>query len=240
MRNAIPLLTLLLATILSLLPAPAAIAGEPPAGEPTAEEPPAGEPPAGEPAVTILVAYHSVQGHTRAMAEAVAAGARSVAGVEVRLETVQEADTEDLLWADAIAVGSPVYNANVAPEVQAFINRWPFRGAPMRDKLGAAFATGGAISAGEETVQLSILRSMLVFGMVVAGGPAWRSAFGASAVTEEEPFSPGTVAEPFLEKGRGLGRRLAELALRLGPPVEAESASGQSSPPAPPPAENPP
>lgn len=170
---------------------------------------------------TILVAYHSVKGHTEAMAEAVAAGARSVAGTEVRLKTVAEAETEDLLWADAIVVGSPVYNANVTPEVQSFINAWPFRGAPMRDKLGAAFVSGGAISAGEETVQLSILRSMLVFGMVVTGGSAWRSAFGASAVTEEDPFSRDEVEEQFLERGRALGRRIAELASRIRPPPDA-------------------
>lgn len=163
----------------------------------------------------VLVVYHSVKGHTRAMAEAVATGARSVTGAEVRLKAVADAETEDVLWADAIAVGSPVINANVAPEVQSFINGWPFRGAPMRDKVGAAFTTGGAISAGEETVQLSILRSMLVFGMVVAGGPAWRSAFGASAVTEEDPFFPGAVDKRFLEKGRALGQRLAELGLRM-------------------------
>ncbi len=183
-----------------------------------------------EPAVNVLVAYHSVRGHTRAMAEAVAEGARSVTGAEVRLATVREAGTEDVLWADVIAVGSPVYNGNVAPEVQSFINRWPFRGAPMRDKLGVAFVSAGAISAGEETAQLSILRSMLVFGMVVAGGPAWRSAFGASAVTEEDPWEPGAVAEPFLEKARGLGRRAAELGLRLrAPSPPASPPEGEGS-----------
>ncbi len=186
-----------------------------------------------DPTVKVLVAYHSVKGHTRAMAEAVAEGARSIAGAEVRLKTVQDATTEDLLWADAIAVGSPVYNANVTPEVQSFINRWPFRNAPMKDKLGVAFASAGGISAGEETVQLSILRSMLAFGMVVAGGPAWRSAFGASAVTEEDPFTPGAVAEQFLEKGRRLGRRAAELGLRLRTSTAAEGAAPQPSPPPP-------
>ena len=168
---------------------------------------------------TVLVAYHSVKGHTRAMAEAVADGAREVEGVKVALRDVGAATQEEVLAANAIIVGSPVVNANVAPEVQRFINGWPFRGAPMRDKIGAAFATGGAFSAGEETVQLSILRSMLVFGMVVAGGPSWRSAFGASAITEEDPFeehSPdGRVAEPFAERGRALGRRVAELTQRF-------------------------
>ncbi len=177
---------------------------------------------ASAPEVKVLVVYHSVRGHTRAMAEAVAAGARSVMGADVRLRAVADAEADDVLWADAIAVGSPVYNANVVPEVQGFINGWPFDGS-MRDKVGAAFTAGGAISAGEETVQLSLLRSMLVFGMVVAGGPAWRSAFGASAVTEEDPFSPGAVEERFLDKGRGLGQRLAELGLRMvtGPKTRA-------------------
>ncbi len=170
--------------------------------------------------VKVLIVYHSVKGHTRAMAEAVAEGARSMDGTAVRLLTVAEADTADVLWADAIAVGSPVYNANVAPEVQSFINRWPFKGQPLRDKVGAAFVAAGAISAGEEAAQLSLLRSMLVFGMVVAGGPKWRSAFGASAVTEERPFAPETgVDEQFLTKARDLGQRVAELAGRLAAPV---------------------
>ncbi len=182
---------------------------------------------AGAEDTTILIAYHSVKGHTRTMAEAVADGAREVDGVTVTVRGVGEVTEAEVLAADAIIVGSPVYNANMAPEVQRFINGWPFRGAPMRDKIGAAFATGGAFSAGEETVQLSILRSMLVFGMVIAGGPSWRSAFGASAITEEQPFeqdSPdGRVAEPFAERGRALGRRVAELAKRFAAEPDREN-----------------
>ena len=172
----------------------------------------------------VLVVYHSVKGHTESLARAVAEGARGVEGTRVRLISVAQVEEADLLAADAIVVGSPVINANVAPEVQSFINGWPFRGAPLRDKIGAAFAAGGGISAGEELVQLSLLRSMLVFGMVVAGGSHWTSAFGASAVTEEPPF-PGEVAEGqrvaerFLKKGRALGRRVAELAASWSPPA---------------------
>ena len=53
----------------------------------------------------------------------------------------------------------------------------------MRDKVGAAFVTAGGISAGEEAVQLAILRAMLVYNMIVVGGADWTAAFGASAVT---------------------------------------------------------
>lgn len=166
----------------------------------------------------VLVVYHSDSGHTASMAAAVAAGARSVEGVQVTVETVESAVVSQVVGADAIIVGSPVYNANVAPDVQEFINRWPIDNAPLRNKLGAAFVTGGGISAGEEAVQLSILRSMLIFGMVVVGGPEWTSPFGASAVTEEPPFEASDgrplIDEMFLRKGRDLGHRVAELARR--------------------------
>lgn len=166
----------------------------------------------------VLIVYQSVQGHTQALAEAVAEGARAVDGVKVVLKTVAETSTSDVLAADAIIVGSPVYNANIAPEVQQFINRWPFDGAPLRDKIGAAFVTAGGISAGEELVQMNILHSMLIFGMIVVGGPDWQQPFGASGIVAEKPFETeiqmGKVDEKFLKKGEGLGKRVAELARR--------------------------
>ena len=165
----------------------------------------------------VLIVYYSQQGHTEKMAEAVERGAKSVKFARVRLLSVQDAKNEDVLWADAIILGSPVYNANVAPPVQTFINRWPFQGAPLKDKIGAAFVTAGGISAGEEFVQLNLLKSMLIFGMIIVGGPNWIQAFGASAVTEEEPFiseKSGEVADRFLIKGENLGRRVAEITSR--------------------------
>ena len=165
----------------------------------------------------VLIVYYSQQGRTEKMAEAVERGAKSVESARVRLLSVQDAKNEDVLWADAIILGSPVYNANVAPPVQTFINRWPFQGAPLKDKIGAAFVTAGGISAGEEFVQLNLLKSMLIFGMIIVGGPNWTQAFGASAVTEEEPFiseKSGEVADRFLIKGENLGRRVAEITSR--------------------------
>ena len=166
----------------------------------------------------VLVVYHSATGHTRLMAEAVADGARGIPGADVRLRSVGEAVAEDLAWADALVVGGPVRSGNVSPEVAAFLNTLPFDGT-MKDKVGAAFATGGGISAGEELAQVAVLHSMLVYGMIVVGGPEWTGAFGASAVTEEAPFgdpSEGAqVASGFLEKARALGRRVAEVAGQL-------------------------
>jgi len=167
----------------------------------------------------VVIVYYSAQGHTRAMAEAVASGVRSVDGVSLELLPVAKATSATILAADAIILGSPVYDANVAPPMLSFINQWPFEGDPLRDKLGAAFVTAGGISAGEELVQLNLLHAMLVFGMIVVGGPSWQTAFGASGIVEEEPFAAkgntGLVHARFLAKGEMLGKRVALLAKRL-------------------------
>lgn len=164
----------------------------------------------------ILVAYYSETGHTEALAESVVAGARSVDGVAVHLKPVGEATPADAQSADAVILGSPVYNANVAPPVMEFVNQWPLEGAPMKNTLGAAFVTGGGLSAGEELVQMQLLQAMLIFGMIVVGGPEWTQAFGASAITEEPPFDDppddSVIAPDFADKGEALGERVARLA----------------------------
>lgn len=166
----------------------------------------------------VLVVYHSVTGHTRLMAEAVAEGARGESGADVRIRALTDAATEDLLWADAVVLGGPVRSGNASPEVITFLNTMPF-GGEMKDKVGATFTTGGGISAGEELAQVAVLHAMLVYGMIVVGGPDWASAFGASAVTGEAPFmdpAEGIRVDPiFLAKARALGERVAVVAGRL-------------------------
>jgi NAD(P)H dehydrogenase (quinone) len=165
----------------------------------------------------ILIVYYSMQGHTELMAKAVKAGAEGIAGTSVRCLKVTDAKNDDVKWADAIIIGSPVYNAQPAPEIQSFNNSLPFDGS-MRDKIGAAFVSAGGISAGEELVQLSILHSMLMFGMVIVGGSEWTNAFGASAVTDEAPFITSrdsvVVNKLFLDKASSLGKRVANAAIR--------------------------
>jgi len=160
----------------------------------------------------VLICYFSKTGNTAIMAESVQKGAASVSGVEVILKRVEETSTHDLLQADAIIVGSPVYNANVAPEVSSFIAGWPFENAPLRDKLGAAFVTAGGSSSGEEITQMNILQSMMIFGMIIIGGENWQSPFGASGIVQNSELSKND-----LLKGENLGKRVAEIALRLNP-----------------------
>lgn len=162
----------------------------------------------------ILIVYYSLSGNTKLLAEAVEKGANEVEGVSVKICSVDSARMEDVKSANAIILGSPVYNANTAPKIQQFINRWPFKNSPLKNKIGAAFVTAGGISAGEEIVLTNILKSMLIFGMIVVGGDDWRSAFGASAIVSEKPFS-NQIEEQFLNKAKSLGKRVAEIAVKL-------------------------
>jgi NAD(P)H dehydrogenase (quinone) len=127
---------------------------------------------------------------------------------------MEEVKSQDLLEASAIILGSPVYNSNIVPAVAEFINSWPFENRPLKDKIGAAFVTGGGISIGEEGVMIDILRAMLIHGMVVMGGEEVEAAFGASAITGEGPFGKEVMDPIFLKKGYGLGKRVADRALK--------------------------
>ncbi len=169
---------------------------------------------AGQP--TVLIVYHSETGNTETMAKSVQEGAAGVDNVHVVLKTVADATVEDLLNADAIIVGSPVYNANVSPQVSAFIASWPFEDRPLKGKLGAAFVTAGGVSSGEELTQMNILQSMLIFGMMVMGGPDASMPFGASAIRGDDFFPyDEPINQGFLKKGEALGKRVAETVIKM-------------------------
>lgn len=158
---------------------------------------------------SVLIVYYSQSGHTKMMAEAVARGVAATDCVTYQLKTIQDVTESDLLHAKAIILGSPVHNANIPPQVQEFINSWPFENRPLKDKVGAVFVTGGGFSIGEEHVMFSLIRSMLIHGMIIMGGDEVESAFGASAITGEGDFVGKEVQPLFLQKGEGLGRRVA-------------------------------
>jgi NAD(P)H dehydrogenase (quinone) len=161
--------------------------------------------------VTVLVTYHSASGNTEKMAQAVAEGSRAVLGTSVVLKRVGEVIGDDLLSSDAVIVGSPVYVGNMSGEVKTFFDNWGRKfglgtgTGKMRNKVGAAFATGGGISSGKEITMFTILGAMLIHQMIVISGGG---GFGASATTG--PDSPGIDAKEIAE-ARDLGKRVAEV-----------------------------
>lgn len=166
------------------------------------------------PSVKVLVAYHSLSGNTERMAEAVADGAKSVPGTDVVLKRVGQVTADDLFSSDALVVGSPVYWSNMSGEVKTFFDNWQFKFGvfpefKMKNKVGAAFATGGQPSSGKEVTMLTILAAMLGNQMIVVSGGG---AFGASATTEGD--SPG-IDNKELADAQALGRRVADVASLL-------------------------
>jgi NAD(P)H dehydrogenase (quinone) len=172
---------------------------------------------ADEPTITVLVAYHSMGGHTEKMAQGVLEGARSVPGTQVLLKRVGQVTAEELFSSDALIIGSPVYWSNMAGEVKTFFDNWQFKFGifpewKMRNKVGAAFATGGQISSGKELTMLTILAAMLGNQMIVVSGGG---AFGASATTEGD--SPG-IDEKEWASAKELGQRVAEVTWMMKSP----------------------
>ncbi len=173
-----------------------------------------GEAAESSPNIKVLVTYHSVTGHTEKMAKGVVAGAQAVPGTTVVLKPVGKVTAADLFSADALIVGSPVYWSNMAGQVKTFFDDWQlkfgvFPEFKMRDKVGAAFTTGGQAASGKDLTMLTILAAMLGNQMIVVSGGG---AFGASATSEGD--SPG-IDDKELTGARELGRRVAEVTGRV-------------------------
>lgn len=143
---------------------------------------------------TVLVVFHSQGGNTKAAAEAVAQGARDVAGTEVVLKEGLAATTEDLLSCGALAVGTPDYFSYMAGGLKDFFDRtyYPTQGS-ITDKPCGIFVTHGGGGKALESVQ-SICGS---FKFKIVGEPV----LVKSAPDEEAK-----------ERLAGLGRSLAEAA----------------------------
>ena len=80
----------------------------------------------------VLIIYHSQSGNTSAMAKAISEGA-SAAGATVILKNAVDANAEDILGCDIVAIGTPSYFGYMAGLVKDFFDRvW----ATIRDKMG--------------------------------------------------------------------------------------------------------
>ena len=167
---------------------------------------------ADSPTVSVLVIYHSATGNTEKMAQGLAEGAKAVSGSSVVLKRVGDVIRDDLLSADAVIVGSPVYAGSISGQVKTFLDNWgpkfglEARSRNMLNKVGAAFVTGGGDANGKELTMVTILAALLNQQMIVISGVG---GFGASATTG--PTSPG-INEKELADARDLGKRVAEVA----------------------------
>lgn len=157
----------------------------------------------------ILVLYYSKGGNTRKLAEAIAEGIGQVEGVSAVLRHTDEVTRDDFVDSAGVIAGSPVYFGSMAAPLKKVLDDYVSVRRRMEDKIGAAFATSGDPTGGKETTILSILQALLIYGMIIVGDPL--SATGHYGVACVGAPDSGTS-----ENARKLGRRVAELAGRIG------------------------
>lgn len=156
----------------------------------------------------VLVLYHSKGGNTRKLAESIAEGVRASGAVKAVLKSTKEVTREDLLDSAGIITGSPVYFGVMAAELKKVFEDHVGIRKKMENKVGAAFTTSGDPTGGKETTMMSILQCLLIYGMIIVGDPLDATGhYGVACV--------GPPDENTLENGRKLGRRVAELCLKL-------------------------
>ncbi len=145
----------------------------------------------------LQVIFYSMYGHIHRMAEAVAEGARSVAGAEVSVFRVPElvpeealeksgakaaqqafahvpiATVEQLPDADAIIFGTPTRFGNMCAQMRNFLDQtgglW-LKGS-LIGKVGSVFTSTATQHGGQESTVLSTHITLLHQGMVLVGMP---------------------------------------------------------------------
>ena len=190
----------------------------------------------------ILVLYYSRYGATAAMARQVARGVEAVDGASARLRTVApvrpdggdpappddgppHARNRDLSECAGLALGSPTRFGNMAAPLKYFLDgtsaEW--LSGTLAGKPAGVFTSTASLHGGQETTLLSMMLPLLHHGMLIAGLPYTEPMLSRTA-TGGTPYGPSHLAGPDSDREldadeaglcRALGKRLAQLALRL-------------------------
>ena len=156
----------------------------------------------------ILVLYFSKGGNTRRLAEAVIEGVNATAGAEAVLKKTDQVTKDDFLESGAIIAGSPVYFGTMAAQLKQVFDEFVSVRKKMENKIGAVFSTAGDATGGKETTMFSIIQALMIYGMIIVGDPmAATGHYGVSCVGQPD--------EKTLGNGRLLGKRVAELAIKV-------------------------
>lgn len=164
----------------------------------------------------LLVLYHSMYGHIETMANAVAEGARGVAGVEVTVKRVPEtmdaeifknsggktdqvaavATPAELAQYDAIIVGTPTRFGNMSAQMRTFFDQtgglWA-KGA-LAGKVASVFTSTGT-GGGQEMTITSTWTTLAHHGMIIVPiGYTTPELFDVSQVGGGTPYGASTIA----------------------------------------------
>jgi NAD(P)H dehydrogenase (quinone) len=140
----------------------------------------------------ILILYYSRHGATRKLAELIAQGVESVAGVDARLRTVPAVsnvteasapaiptsgapyvEAQDLADCAGLALGSPTRFGNMASALKYFLDGTAsdWLAGTLVGKPAVVFTSTGSLHGGQESTLLSMMIPLLHHGMLVMGLP---------------------------------------------------------------------
>ena len=157
----------------------------------------------------ILVLYDSKTGNTAHMAKLVAEGAATIPETEVRLRSVDDAEPDDVVWCDGLAMGSPTNMGILSWKLKRFWDEtmgehWM----KLDGRIACAFSSAGGWGGGMELACQSILTVLMNFGFLVFGVTDYATKLTTchyGAVTARDPRTEDAQAACRL-----LGQRLAE------------------------------
>ncbi len=169
----------------------------------------------------LLVLFYSTYGHIYRMAQAVAEGAREVAGVDVVIKRVPEtlppevlaamgageaqkafahvpvATVADLAEADAVIFGTPTRFGNMIGQMRQFLDATGplWAEGKLVGKVGSVFTSSATQHGGQESTILSFHITLLHHGMVVVGLPyAFQGQMRLDEITGGSPYGASTIA----------------------------------------------
>ena len=179
----------------------------------------------------IVIVFHSGYGHTKKVAEAVAAGSGGALLAIDAEGNIPESGWADLAAADAIVFGSPTYMGSVSWQFKKFADASskPWFGQAWKNKLAAGFTNsasmnGDKLSTLHYLFTLSQQHSMLWVGtgLMPSNSKAAKrddvNYLGSSSGLMTSTPSDASTEEMVpgdLETARVFGQRVAEVAARL-------------------------
>ncbi|MEI6738026.1 MAG: NAD(P)H:quinone oxidoreductase [Pseudomonadota bacterium] len=192
----------------------------------------------------ILVLYYSYAGSVKELANHVARGVESVAGMSARVRTVPKVSavceaivsnvpddgppyvtSQDLAECAGIALGSPTRFGNMAAPMKYFLDgtggEW-MRGT-LVGKPAGVFTSTASMHGGNESTLLTMMLPLLHHGMLIVGLPFSEPALSATTAGGTpygaSHISGGDGAKPITEIEKHLaftlGKRIALIAAKL-------------------------
>jgi NAD(P)H dehydrogenase (quinone) len=164
----------------------------------------------------ILVLYHSFYGHIEVMANAVAEGAREVAGAQVEIKRVPETVPDELFRKsggkanqqaavaapaelgnyDAIIFGTPTRFGNMTGQMRTFLDQTGslWMSGALVGKVGSVFTSSATQHGGQESTILTFIPTLLHQGMIVVGLPyAEQRQMGLDEIKGGSPYGASTI-----------------------------------------------